>query len=147
MGFSLSGTHIVFFIAAVIVAGAVSGIFTAVTLNISKSLTEKCERLKDKLDIDFEIINDPENIPLSDGYYLFYVKNIGDKKLETTNDTFQVFIDGNILSREDYYFSSNYTLQADVVTLYISSTEISSGNHKLKLVGPRGVYHEFDFEV
>jgi len=147
MGFSLTGTHIVFFIAAVIVAGAVSGIFTAVTLNISKSLTEKCERLKDKLDIDFEIINDPENIPLSGGYYLFYVKNIGDKKLETTNDTFQVFIDGNILSRDDYYFSSNYTLQADVVTLYISSTEISSGNHKLKLVGPRGVYDEFDFEV
>jgi len=147
MGFSLSGTHIVFFIAAVIVAGAVSGIFTAVTLNISKSLKEKCERLRDKLDIDFEIINDPESIPLSGGYYLFYVKNIGDKKLETTNDTFQVFIDGNILSREDYYFSSNYTLQADVVTLYISSTEISSGNHKLKLVGPRGVYHEFDFEV
>ena len=147
MGFSLTGTHIVFFIAAVIVAGAVSGIFTAVTLNISKSLTEKCERLKDKLDIDFEIIKDPENIPLSGGYYLFYVKNIGDKKLETTNDTFQVFIDGNILSRDDYYFSSNYTLQADVVTLYISSTEISSGNHKLKLVGPRGVYDEFDFEV
>lgn len=147
MGFSLSGTHIVFFIAAVIVAGAVSGIFTAVTLNISKSLKEKCERLRDKLDIDFEIINDPENIPLSDGYYLFYVKNIGDKKLETTNDTFQVFIDGNILSRDYYYFSSNYTLQSDVVTLYISSTEISSGNHKLKLVGPRGVYHEFDFEV
>ena len=147
MGFSLTGTHIVFFIAAVIVAGAVSGIFTAVTLNISKSLKEKCERLRDKLDIDFEIINDPENIPLSGGYYLFYVKNIGDKKLETTNDTFQVFIDGNILSRDDYYFSSNYTLQADVVTLYISSTEISSGNHKLKLVGPRGVYHEFDFEV
>jgi len=147
MGFSLSGTHIVFFIAAVIVAGAVSGIFTAVTLNISKSLTEKCERLKDKLDIDFEIINDPESIPLSGGYYLFYVKNIGDKKIETTNDTFQVFIDGNILSREDYYFSSNYTFQSDVVTLYISSTEISSGNHKLKLVGPRGIYHEFDFEV
>ena len=147
MGFSLSGTHIVFFIAAVIVAGAVSGIFTAVTLNISKSLKEKCERLRDKLDIDFEIINDPENIPLSDGYYLFYVKNIGDKKLETTNNTFQVFIDGNILSRDDYYFSSNYTLQSDVVTLYISSTEISSGNHKLKLVGPRGVYDEFDFEV
>lgn len=147
MGFSLSGTHIVFFIAAVIVAGAVSGIFTAVTLNISKSLKEKCERLRDKLDIDFEIINDPESIPLSGGYYLFYVKNIGDKKLETTNDTFQVFIDGNILSREDYYFSSNYTLQSEVVTLYISSTEISSGNHKLKLVGPRGVYHEFDFEV
>lgn len=147
MGFSLSGTHIVFFIAAVIVAGAVSGIFTAVTLNISKSLKEKCERLRDKLDIDFEIINDPESIPLSGGYYLFYVKNIGDKKIETTNDTFQVFIDGNILSREDYYFSSNYTFQSEVVTLYISSTEISSGNHKLKLVGPRGVYHEFDFEV
>ena len=147
MGFSLTGTHIVFFIAAVIVAGAVSGIFTAVTMDISKSLTEKCDRLKDKLDTDFEIINDPENIPISAGYYLFYVKNIGDKKIETTNVTFQVFVDGNIIGKNNYYFSSSYVLQSDVVTLYISSTEITSGSHKLKLVGPRGVYDEFNFEI
>lgn len=147
MGFSLTGAHLVFFIAAVIVAGAVSGVFTAVTMDISKSLTEKCNRLKEKLDTDFEIINDPKNIPLSYGYYLFYLKNIGDKKIETTNDTFQVFVDGNIVAKSKYYFSSSYVVQSDVVVLYISSSEISTGSHKIRLVGPRGVYDEFSFEV
>jgi len=88
MGFSLAGSHLIFFVASVIVAGAVAGAFTAVTLNISKSLSEKCDRVKEKLDTDFEIINDPEKIPLSGNYYLFYIKNTGGSKIETTNDSF-----------------------------------------------------------
>jgi len=147
MGFSLTGTHVVFFISAVIVAGIVSGALTAVTLSISNSLTGKLNRLKDKLDIDFEIINDPDNIPSSEGYYLFYIKNIGDKKIETTNDTFQVFIDGDIVDKSRYHFQSSYTMPSDVNILYISTTEISSGDHRLRLVGPRGVYDEFTFET
>ncbi|HDO19274.1 MAG TPA: hypothetical protein ENG74_00950 [Thermoplasmatales archaeon] len=147
MGFSLTGTHIVFFIAAVIVAGAVSGIFTAITMDISSSLSNKCDRLKERLDTDFKIINDPDNIPNAGGYYLFYIKNTGSKKLETTNDTFQVLIDGDIVSKSNYKFSSNSVQSTEVVTLYVATSEISSGTHKLRLVGPRGVDDEFTFTV
>ncbi|MCD6542258.1 MAG: flagellar protein G [Thermoplasmata archaeon] len=147
MGFSLAGSHLIFFVASVIVAGAVAGVFTAVTFNISNSLSEKCDRVKEKLDTDFEIINDPEKIPLSGSYYLFYIKNTGGSKIETTNDTFQVFIDGNLLDKGSYYFSPSVVFQSEVTTLYIASTEISSGNHRLRIVGPAGVYDEFVFNV
>jgi len=147
MGFSLAGSHLIFFVASVIVAGVVAGAFTAVTLNISGSLNEKCNRVKEKLDTDFEIINDPEKIPLSGSYYLFYIKNTGRSKIETTNDTFQVFIDGYLLGKGSYYFSPNVVFRSEVTTLYIASTEISPGNHRLRIVGPAGVYDEFVFNV
>ena len=62
--------------AAVIVAGAVSGIFIVVTTSISGSLHENGERVIETLNTDFSIINDPESIPLSGGSYVFYVRNI-----------------------------------------------------------------------
>ena len=40
MGFSLTGTHVIFFIAAVIVAGMVSGVFIAEIMNITTSLSQ-----------------------------------------------------------------------------------------------------------
>ena len=82
MGFSLTGTHMIFFIAAIIVAGTVSGVFIAVTMNVSNSLSERGKRVQEQLDTDFEIINDPDNIPQSGSDYLFYLKNIGGKKLD-----------------------------------------------------------------
>ena len=54
MGFSLTGAHVIFFIAAVIVASTVSGIFIAITMNISTSLSNRGERFQDQLDTDFK---------------------------------------------------------------------------------------------
>ena len=58
MGFSLTGTHIVFFITSVIIASAVSGVFIAVTTNITNSYSERGDRVQEQLDTDFQIIND-----------------------------------------------------------------------------------------
>ena len=68
MGFSLTGTHVVFFIASVIVASAVSGVLITVITNVMSSYEEQGQRVQDKLDIEFKIINDPDNIPTSVSY-------------------------------------------------------------------------------
>ncbi|MCD6237042.1 MAG: hypothetical protein J7K13_03715 [Thermoplasmata archaeon] len=147
MGFSLTGTHVIFFIAAVIVAGAVSGILTAVTFNITTSLTEKCDRIQEELDTDFKIINDPDNIPNISGYYRFYRKNIGGKKLATTTDTFTIFIDGEIIEKTYYSFEDNSIQPSEITTLYISNSKISSGDHTLRVVGPQAIDDEFEFTI
>ncbi|RLF26453.1 MAG: hypothetical protein DRN01_04680 [Thermoplasmata archaeon] len=147
MGFSLTGTHVIFFVAAVIVAGAVSGVLTAVTFNISSSLSEKCDRVQEQLDTDFKVINDPDNIPVSNGFYLFYLKNIGGGRLVTTNDTFTVFVDGEIVVKAHFYFSDSSIQPSEVTTLYISTSDISSGDHTLRVVGPQAVDDEFEFTI
>lgn len=144
MGFSLTGTHVIFFIAAVIVAGMVSGVFIAVTMNVTTSLSDRGDRVKEQLDTDFAIINDPNTIPINGAHYIFYLKNIGGAKLTTTNQTFQVFIDGELIAIEHYYFG-NTSIPADAVTdLYVNTT-LTPGDHTLRVVGPQAVDKDFTF--
>ena len=147
MGFSLTGAHVIFFIAAVIVAGAVSGIFIAITMNVSTSLSDRGDRLQEQLDTDFEIINDPEFIPTSGSDYIFYLKNIGGKKLYTTNETFQIFVDGEIIIIANYNFSDESIQPSEYTRIYVDQSAISAGDHTLRVVGPLAVEDEFTFEI
>jgi len=147
MGFSLTGAHVIFFVAAVIVAGAVSGVFIAITMDLSTSLSERGERLQEQLDTDFEIINDPNNIPSSNGYYIFYLKNIGKGKIATSNETFQLFVDGEIITIENYYFGDDYLPSSNVTEIYVATSKVSSGDKILRVVGPLAIEDEFAFKI
>ena len=147
MGFSITGSHVIFFVSALIVAGAVSGIFIAVTTNISGSFHEKGKRVETQLETEFAIINDPEMIPSSNNQYIFYIRNIGAKKIITSNETFQVFIDGEIISSTLFTFSNESIYTTEYTQLKINSTIINAGFHCLRLVGPYGVNDDFTFKI
>jgi flagellar protein FlaG len=147
MGFSLTGTHIVFFIASVIIASAVSGVFIAVIDGVMTSFSERGKIIEENLESNFIIINDPDNIPLTGSFYNFYVKNIGSRKLATTNETFNLFIDGEIVIAANYNFSDNSIQPDEVGTMNIDNAEISSGDHTLRLVGPQDIVDEFIFTI
>jgi flagellar protein FlaG len=147
MGFSLTGAHVIFFVAAVIVAGAVSGIFIAITMDVSSSLSERGDRLQEQLDTDFKIINDPNNIPSSGGYYIFYLKNIGKNRLETSNETFQLFVDGEIIPIENYSFEKSFLPASNVTEIYVDTSKIPSGDRNLRVIGPIASEDEFAFKI
>lgn len=147
MGFSLTGTHVIFFIASVIIAGAVSGVFIAVITDVSNSLSDRGERVQEQLDIEFKIINDPDNIPTSGSDYLFYLKNIGGKELATTNETFHLFIDGDLVATANYNFSDISIQPDEVTTIYVDNSEISTGDQTLRVVGPQAIEDEFTFSI
>ncbi len=147
MGFSLTGTHIIYFIAAVIVAGTVSGVFVAVIQDVTNSFSDRGGRVEDQLDIEFKIINDPDNIQSSGNNYLFYIKNIGGKEISTSNQTFELFIDGEIIKITNYSFSTNILQIGETATLYININDIDAGNHKLRIVGSQAIDDEFTFKI
>ncbi len=147
MGFSLTGTHVVFFIASVVVAGAVSGVIIGVIQGVTNSFQNRGERVEENLDIEFKIINDPDNIPKEGSDYLFYLKNIGERKIPTTNDTFTIFIDGEVVEKDNFNFSDSSIQKEDYTTLYIDSNEISTGDQTLRVVGPQDIVDEFTFTI
>jgi len=147
MGFSLTGSHVIFFVAAVIVSGAVSGVFLVVTTNISGSFSEKGKRVEEQLDTDFTFINDPQLIPLSNNNYLFYVKNIGAAHIPTSADTFQVFIDGVIIPNTNFSFTNVSIFSSEYTTLMVNATLIDAGYHSIRLVGPQAVDDTFTFKI
>jgi len=144
MGFSLTGTHVIFFVAAVIVAGMVSGVFIAVTMNVTTSLSNRGDRIKEQLNTDFAVINDPNIIPMIGAYYIFYLKNIGGVRLTTSNQTFQVFIDGELIGTDNYYFENTSIPIDSVTSLYVNAT-LTTGDHTLRIVGPQAIDKEFAF--
>jgi archaeal flagellar protein FlaG len=144
MGFSLTGTHVIFFIASVIVAGMVSGVFIAVTMDVTTSLSNRGGRVMEQLNTDFSIINDPRIIPMSGPYYIFYLKNIGGAMLITTNQTFQVFVNGELIGTSQYYFEDSSIAVEAVTTLYVNTT-LATGDHSVRLVGPQAVNKDFAF--
>ena len=147
MGFSLTGTHVIYFIAAIIIAGAVSGVFVAVVQDVTNSFSDRGERVKDQLDIEFKIISDPDNIPTSASDYIFYLKNIGSIEIPTSNQVFTIFIDGEIIVSSNYNFSQSTTQSESTVSLYVDQSEISSGDHKLRLIGPQDIEEDFIFTI
>jgi flagellar protein FlaG len=147
MGFSLTGTHVIYFVASVTIAGAVSGVFMSVTMNINTSLSDRGNRIQEQLDTEFKIINDNENIPNLNNYYHFYLKNIGGNNLITTNETIHLFVDGDIISRGNYYFSNDSILPGNINTIFIADIEISPGDHTLKAVGPQAIEDKFTFTI
>jgi len=147
MGFSLTGTHIVFFITSVIIASAVSGVFIAVTTNITNSYSERGDRVQEQLDTDFQIINDPNNIPSSGGFYQFYLKNIGGGQLATSNESINIFVDGEIIITANYNFADTSIKTEEVTTLNIVTSDISAGDHILRVVGPQAIDEEFTFTI
>ena len=147
MGFSLTGTHVVFFIASVVVAGSVSGVIIGVIQGVTNSFQNRGERVEENLDIEFKIINDPDNIPTEGSDYLFYLKNIGERKIPTTNDTFTIFIDGEVVEKDNFNFSDNSIQKEDYTTLYIDNNEISTGDQTLRVVGPQDIVDEFTFTI
>jgi len=147
MGFSLTSTQVIFFIASVIVAGTVSGVFIAVTYDVTSSFSDRGERVQDQLDIEFKIINDPDSIPSSGRNYLFYLKNIGGVAIPTTNATFTVFVDGELIIVANYSFVDTSIQTEEVTTLNIDTDDISSGDHTLRIVGPQAIDDEFTFTI
>ena len=147
MGFSLTGTHVIYFIASVIIASAVSGVLMAVSNDLSISISGTGERIRDKLDTEFKIINDPNNIPNVSGNFQFYLKNIGRKELPTTTSTLDLFVDGEIIATTNYSFEDSSIQVGEVTTIYVINSEISSGNHNLRVVDPQAVEGKFAFEI
>ena len=147
MGFSVSGSHVIFFIAALIVAGSVSGVFVAITLDISSSINERGERFQEQLDTDFKIINDPDNIPTGSGNYLFYIKNIGGCTLITSTDVFQVFVDGEYIATSHISFDNSSITPTETTVMNIDTGQISNGDHTMLLVGPQAIKDKFDFTI
>jgi archaellum component FlaG (FlaF/FlaG flagellin family) len=77
-------------------------------------------------------------------YYIFYLKNIGGAKLTTTNQTFQVFIDGELIASANYYFG-NTSIAAEAATNLYVNTTLTTGDHTLRVVGPQAIDKDFTF--
>ncbi|HDD59473.1 MAG: hypothetical protein DRN35_00210 [Thermoplasmata archaeon] len=145
MGFSLSSSHMIFFIGALIVASSAMAIMVNVILTISTNVESRGEDLSNKILSDITIINDPENIPQDP--LTIYVKNTGRVKLDTTLD---IFLDNEYIKNATVTQLDNNTdlwQPGEIVMITIPGVSLSSGEHTIIVITSSGVSDRLVFIV
>ncbi len=137
MGFSTSGTHMIFFIASLLVAVSLVTVFIATVYSISGSMRESSNLLSARMTTKIEIINDPTEVP--NNPVKIYVKNIGSSVLDQNSLT--ILIDGEVIvpSSVSVIGGGTYWNSTETVTITINSN-LSAGEHFVKVVTASGVY-------
>lgn len=136
---SVSASHLILFIASMVIAASVAGVFTDTVGRLSQSISEQGLDVSENVRTDIEVISDAgsgqvynssgnENITL-------HVKNTGSATLPAQADRIDIFVNGQ------YETDVSLTLLADgvqwrqggVVELEISES-LSAGDHRVKLI-------------
>ena len=142
-----STTHMIFFIAATVVATSLVGVFADTIYSIQGGIKTRGETLTNELATKIEIINDPNNMPYTANVLTIYIKNIGENTLD--QNKIHILIDGivktdttiTLLDSSIYYWSSTKVMQID-----INNISLATGDHSVK-VTINGVDDKMDFRI
>ncbi|MBM4248176.1 MAG: flagellar protein G [Euryarchaeota archaeon] len=144
-----SASHMIFFIASMIVATAVAGIFVTTVINLAGDIREAADDEAKQFNTQVTIINDPSAMPYNDtcSTLVLYVKNIGSNILGS--NTVTILINGTYFTRDNMTFRllDGATEWGKEVVLEITLTNITlaTGDHSLKLIvqGKESVVFKF----
>lgn len=145
-------THMIFFIAAVIIAVGVVGVLSVNVQSIMGATSANSEVVSDQLRTDITIISDPEVIPYNttSNYYTFYVKNTG--KSDIAPEYVDIILDGEYIQDKNL----NVSLQdsegvwkpSGVIVINVTTGDVlGSGDHRLKVSADNGVSDTIDFKT
>jgi flagellar protein FlaG len=137
----------IFFIAAVLVAGSMAGVFLSVGYEMAKKIEVESNTMTEAMQSDIAIINDPAMMPYSGTSLTLYVENTGSSTL-TTAGLF-VMMDGNyindtvlqVLGRSGAEWIPATVLQ---ITINIS---LVPGDHNVKVITADGEADSLTFRI
>lgn len=105
-----SASHIIWFIAAVIAATAISGVMVTTVIEMADRLEDKGRSISGELAYDISIENDVVMVPYNKTSHnlTIYIKNTGSREISYSgvNYTFVLFITGGDLKDTSYIPSS-----------------------------------------
>lgn len=141
---SVSASHLIIFIASIVIAAGVAGTLTSEVGRLSGAIDDIGIDLSQDIRTDVEIISD-EGSEFSNGTNTAYssangnvtlhVKNTGSRSLPSTSDSVDAFIDGEFISSiEITVVDASEWRVGNVVKLEIDTGTLSSGDHRLKVV-------------
>ncbi len=127
MGASVSASHVIFMVAAIIAATAVGAAMIGIAFTLAEDLSDNSDSLSERMGSDIKIVNDPAIVPYVGGNLSLYVLNTGDRPLD--NDGWIVIIDGRLVPNDNIVpQQSGPHFHGDVVELRVEYS-LTSGDH------------------
>jgi flagellar protein FlaG len=132
---SVSITHLILFIASLLVAASVAGVLTDEVGRLSEAISEQGLDASQEVRTDIEIISDAGSDVYGDENVTLYVKNTGTSDLQSAPTDFDVILDG------EYQSGLNVTVMdaeswnpGDVVRVRIYEPDLDTGDHRVKVI-------------
>ncbi|MFA5861934.1 MAG: flagellar protein G [Candidatus Thermoplasmatota archaeon] len=141
MGADTTSTHLIFFIAATVIATATAGILSGVVLDVSGKASIRGKAFGDELQSEVKIVNDPARVP--NNPVIFYVKNTGSTTLDYGNMT--VIVDGTLVTTTKALLNSETSFRYGAITEVTYTTTLATGDHYVQVSMENGVSDEMRF--
>jgi archaellum component FlaG (FlaF/FlaG flagellin family) len=144
-------SQLIFFIAAVVVASAVAGVFVTTTLNLSHSIRDQTYEREKEFNTRITVINDASAMPYNAtaGTLIIYVKNIG----TTTpfENLTRALVDGNLTTSGNLTFrlldgATEWSREV-VLEITVGNITLTAGDHQLKVIPEHGNGVTFKFKI
>jgi flagellar protein FlaG len=151
---SVSVSHLILFIASMLVAASVAGVFTSTVNQLSEAIDDQGLHVSDDIRTDIEIISDNGTGACvyncdSNGNLTLLVKNVGSNRLPADADQVDVLVNSQYQSPGDVTMelvdSTDEWGRTDVVRLEIDQA-IGSGDHRAKVI-VNGDEEVFEFHI
>ncbi len=146
MGVETAQTHAIFFIAAVVVAAGVVGIFNQSIGGFTGQLKDRSNHLSDELATDIRIVNDPANMPNSP--LTFYVLNTGSAPILLVDVI--VLVNGiayTTLALDVLATTEEVLRTGQVLQIQVTGLNLSSGDHQARVIVAHGVADNLRFTI
>lgn len=146
MGFEISATHTIFFIAAVVIAAGTVGVLNQSVQKFTGEFSTRSGGLVDELATDIRIINDAGNVP--NDPVRIYVLNTGSKSIAPEETI--VLLNGqpytdlayDVVEEVDEVWRSGQVLE-----ITMNGANLGGGDHRIKVVVERGVGDTIRFAI
>ena len=143
-------THMIFFIAAVVLAMGVISVLSVNVQSISGATSANSKVISDQLRTDITVINDPDAVPYrGSAYYTFYAKNTG--RSELSIDYVNLILDGILIPPEDVNAvvldGDVMWRPGDVLAINVTISQLSSGDHSVRVISENGKSDSMSFKT
>lgn len=139
-------TQVIFFVAAIVVAGALSGVFIGLSSNMANAVENRATNFSNKLDTSIKVINDPAFMPYDNSTLTLYIKNTGSVALLPTD--LLVLIDGKDQNSSHWTIIGGSSQWVPGIVLEIHLNIIlANGDHTAKVVISNGISDSIGFRI
>jgi len=133
---SVSVSHLIIFIASMMIAASVAGVFTNSVGQLSSAVSEQGLDVSSDVRTNVEIISDSGSEVHDGSTITLHIKNTGSEQLGATPGQMDVIVNGTFVTDYDVTLEPNGGQSwdpGDVVRLDIN-TGLSPGDHRVKVI-------------
>lgn len=145
-------THMIFFIAAIIIALGVVTVLTVNVQSLTSSTSISSKIMAEQIRTDITVISDPEMIPYDNNtnHYTFYAKNTG--KTELAPEYINVLLDGIFVPPNDVTLELTdqdvIWRPGDLLVINVSVTgPLNTGDHRIHVAAENGKSDTMSFKT